>query len=402
MAITIRPITVTTANAYKKVPTCVRTKSRRSSADSSSDGGCDTIEMITGRTVAKPAPTMIMTSSTFSAKWMSSNCQFATAFWNPRRRTSATVRFIRGASNHVAPVVRGAGERHERRHLVQPAAQPRTDARAERLLFRFRRRIGVVRGEDRRPLFVVARVDHVIKDVLYKRRRLLRSELVEHEQVAFEQRTKNRGLARHFIGVERGLDLLNQILKITEEHASRFAAGDDLRQRRDREMRFAGAARSHEQQSASFIGGRPQVDELLHARFRVLQHRRFFFERSEGAMFVSLGNVRAHETLPAPQVSLTSARFYAQRITGNRDPSGAVAARANRRFRGSDHRDECSIAPRYTFRPLDAQHDCSVPRRQAGLRDLSRGVGNRPLARRDLPEKRGRIAPRALPNLPCR
>src|SRR4029077_13305471 len=97
--------------------------------------------------------------------------------------------------------------------------------------------VEVIGRKDRGPLGVVAAVDHVVKNVLNELRRLLRPELVENEEVDLQQRPEDLRLADGSLGVEAGLNLLNEILKVAEEHPPRLAAVDDLDERGHREVR---------------------------------------------------------------------------------------------------------------------------------------------------------------------
>src|SRR4028119_741560 len=82
----------------------------------------------------------------------------------PRRRTSKTPRLM---SDGVPAVVVRTGELDPVRHLRQTAAQARADALLERLFLRIAA-VVVVRGENGGALFVVARVDDVVEDVLHE------------------------------------------------------------------------------------------------------------------------------------------------------------------------------------------------------------------------------------------
>src|SRR6266508_2825387 len=188
-----------------------------------------------GMIAAMIEPMTIRTNRKFSAMRMAISCQLARTLSRPRRRTSVVLR-------KSFPVIGNACELDLFGHFVEAAAQALADA-----IFEIVRK---VRRENRRALPVVAGVDQVIEDVLHEHRRLLRSELVEHEQIDLQQRPQNLRFARRFVRIERGLNLLDEILKIAEEQTSRFSAVDDLQQRGDGEMGLARAARAHQQQAA--------------------------------------------------------------------------------------------------------------------------------------------------------
>src|SRR5437764_121650 len=86
---------------------------------------------------------------------------------------------------------------------------------------------GVVEGvgrENRRPHGVVAAVDDVVEQVLHELRRFHRSELVEHQQISLQQRPQDLRLAHGGVGIEGGLNVLDEILEIAEQHPPRLAA----------------------------------------------------------------------------------------------------------------------------------------------------------------------------------
>src|SRR3954469_23126077 len=191
--------------------------------------------------------------------------QFAMVESSPRRSTSVMLRF-KGCCGSVCSRGgdRNAFHRDQLRHLMEPAAQAVAHAVLQALSVDAGI-VVIVGRENRGALGVVAAVDDVVENVLHELCRLLRPELVEDEEVGFEQRPQDLRLADRGVGIEAGLDLLDEILKIGEEHAARLAAVDDLDQRGDGEMRFPRAAATHEQQAAAVDRHRPGVDELAHA-----------------------------------------------------------------------------------------------------------------------------------------
>src|SRR5438093_1304135 len=140
-----------------------------------------------GTMAATIEATMMMTKSMLAAMRMAINCQLASVLSRPRRRTSVVLR-------KRLSIIGDARELDLFRHLIQTTAQARTDP-----IFQV---IGEIRGEDGCPLRVVAAVDQVVEDVLYEHRRLLRSELIEHQQIHIEKRAHDLGLARRVIGIE--------------------------------------------------------------------------------------------------------------------------------------------------------------------------------------------------------
>src|SRR5207253_3074615 len=129
-----------------------------------------------GTMAAKIDATTIITNRMLCAMRMAISGQFASVLSKPRRRTSVVLR-------KRLPVVGDAGELDLASHLVQTAAQTLADPVGELL--------HVIRRENCRALRVVAAVDDVVEDVLYEHRWLLRSELVENEQIDVEQRPQD-------------------------------------------------------------------------------------------------------------------------------------------------------------------------------------------------------------------
>ena len=80
-------------------------------------------------------------------------------------------------------------------------------------------RVVVVRGEDRVPPLVVARVDDQVHRLLDPLRGLLRAEVVEHEQVRFHHRPEDVHLGRADQRVVGAADHPQQIARVVEEPA---------------------------------------------------------------------------------------------------------------------------------------------------------------------------------------
>src|SRR5579859_8154491 len=214
------------------------------------------------------------------------------------------------------------------RHFVQTAAQAFADALAEV--------IREVRGEDRRPRVVVARVDDVVEDIVHKERRLLRSELIEHQQIRLEKRPQDLRLARNFVGIEGGLNLLNEILEVAEDELPGLFPVDDGEQHRDCEMRLARPARSGQEQAFAILAARrPRIGELadivLGANKGAAAARREGIER---AVVIAPRDVRRRDALTPPRPLLTRARIDVVTAGSERHPAGTGAAGARKRDDG--------------------------------------------------------------------
>src|SRR5205085_6252382 len=174
-----------------------------------------------GMIAATTEPITIRMKTKLSAMRMAISGQLASMLSSPRRSVSVMLR-------KSLSVIRNARELDLFGHLVQAAAEALPDA-----IFQV---VEEIRREDRGALCVVTAVDQVVQDVLHEHRRLLRSELVENEEINLQKRPEDLRLARRLIRIERRLNLLDEILKVAEEEAPGLPAVDRLQQGGDRQV----------------------------------------------------------------------------------------------------------------------------------------------------------------------
>ena len=184
----------------------------------------------------------------------------------------------------------------------------------------------VIRGEDRHPPLVVARVDDEVHGFFDPLGGLLGPEIVQHEQVGGHHRPQNLELGRADRRVVGAADEPQQIAGVVEE-AARAGRLDDLLQDGDRQVRLADTRLTFEEQP--LVDDRKALGELARSISGALERLVVDGEVRDRAVLVALRHVRVGQPqLPDALAPAVAAHDAAHAIGIDGLPAGVVAKRA--------------------------------------------------------------------------